>query len=324
MLYSESLYTPYAYPFIGSTLSPQKNEAQAFVPGHITGIFRIFDDCEDTLLCGSMGAGFSIQAGTLTRVVFKEDSRTDVSVEYNGRTIEAPVTGTVVRKMLQDYARQGVVNVSHRSDLPIGVGFGASGAGSLGTALALGSILDEKMTVITAGQYAHHAEVENRTGLGDVIAQTVGGIEVRKRPGAPGIGEVLRVPHTEDITVVLAGRTGIETKAILTDPASRERINSVGDKLLADLIETPSLDTILSCSQEFAKATGLMTRRVRMALNDLWTAGFNRSSMVMLGDSVFCMCDESDVGEVRQILTNHWSESEILLTTISEHGGGLT
>ena len=111
--------------------------------------------------------------------------------------------------------------VTHKSSLPSGVGFGASGAGALGTALALGHLLDSSMSETTAATYAHCAEVENYTGLGDVIAQTLGGIEIRKHPGAPGVGKVLNIPMDESQTVVLAGAPGLKTRDVLTNIENR-------------------------------------------------------------------------------------------------------
>ncbi len=304
-------------------MSIHKNEAQAFVPGHITGIFRIYDDCEDPLKCGSLGAGFSICAGTLTKVHLQHSSENQIDVTYNNQVIEAPVTKTVVNDMLTEYDVQAHVTVSHISDLPIGVGFGASGAGSFGTALALGRILDINMDGTTAAQYAHRAEVVNRTGLGDVIAQTVGGIEIRTRPGAPGVGEVMLLPHPGDLQVVLAGRQGIETKDVLTDPDARASINETGDQIITQLLSKPSLESLIASSKEFAESIGLMTPRVEAALKDLWDSGFENSSMVMLGDSVFTFCEESEVEMVHGILSRHWNASEIVVTSVAKRGGGL-
>ena len=41
-------------------------EATAFSPGHITGLFQVFDQSEDPLLQGSRGAGVSITQGVTT------------------------------------------------------------------------------------------------------------------------------------------------------------------------------------------------------------------------------------------------------------------
>ena len=307
-----------------STLNRSKRRARAFVPGHITGVFRIFDECGDPLHCGSVGAGFSVEAGTTTTVTIAEASTTTVTVTYNGHVIDAPVTETVVHEMMNDYRLTAAVGVDHKSDLPIGVGFGASGAGALGTAIALGSLLDKSMPLESSARYAHRAEVINRTGLGDVLAQTVGGVEIRTHPGGPGVGRIVRLLPPDGMRVVLAGHPGIETKSVLSDPDQRSRINDVGDRLVGNLIEQPSMASLIDVSKEFARSTGLMTERVKSALDDLWGAGYDWSSMVMLGDSVFCFCKDSEVDAVQEVLERHWNKSEILVTNVSLHGGGLT
>ncbi len=314
------------------TLSPTENTAQAFVPGHVTGIFRIYDTHSDPLQRGSMGAGFSISIGTLTTVTINENSKVEITTTYNGKLIDATVTRTVVERMLNEHKATLSVEVNHESDLPIGVGFGASGAGALGTALSLSSILDEDFNYTHAAQHAHYAEVIQRAGLGDVIAQTSGGLEIRIQPGAPGIGKVRKLECPSELAVVLAGSTGLETKNVLSDPLSRDRINQTGDSLLDDLLLLPNLSTtsqshayrkIVDASKEFSKRIGLMTPRIRDALTTLESEGFDMSSMVMLGDSVFCMCETDQTNEVESILENFWASNEILITNISDIGGRL-
>ena len=213
------------------------------------------------------------------------------------------------------------VQVSHDSDLPIGAGFGASGAGALGTALAFSEILG--LDGETAAQTAHHAEVINHAGLGDVLAQYYGGIEIRTKPGAPGIGLVQNITVDEPFTVILAGTHGIETKAILTDPASRKQINRYGEELVTTLIEDPSLEHIVQHSRSFAESTGLMTDRVRGALPELDLLELSNSSMVMLGDSVFCICQDDEVSASQKTLQKYWQTSEILTTSLETEGGRL-
>ncbi len=305
------------------TLSPIEKTARAFVPGHITGFFRIFDGHPDPLCNGSKGAGFSISAGTCTTVRISEPIDPMISVFYNGKPIDAIVTRTVVRRLMESHAQTLHVEVTHQSDLPIGVGFGASGAGALGTALALSSLIDPDSDYIFPAQQAHIAEVVNHAGLGDVIAQTIGGVEIRTREGAPGIGTIQNVDYGMDQTVVLAGRTGLETKSILTDPNSRQQINRCGDSILSELTESPSFEELIHASRTFANEIGLMTPRIRTALGALQSAGFDLSSMVMLGDSVFCFCDAEHVPDVKDILVHYWDSQEILVTTIAQCGGVL-
>ena len=297
--------------------------AQAFVPGHITGVFRIFDEKKNSIDCGSIGAGFSVEIGTLTTVSAIESEFPEITTIYNDASIDANVTKAVVRKLVEKYERQFKVKVTHKSSLPSGVGFGASGAGALGTALALGQILDSTMSASNAAGYAHCAEVENRTGLGDVIAQTTGGLEIRVYPGGPGVGKVVNIPSSETQTVVLAGAPGLQTRDVLTNPENRARINAVGDDLVKQIIDTPSLETFISCSREFTDAIGLSTERVNIALRDLDNSGLTQSSMVMLGDSVFCFCDDDQSQIAVNILTKYWNTSQVQVTNISLKGGRL-
>lgn len=296
--------------------------AQAFVPGHITGVFRIFDEKKNPLECGSIGAGFSVEIGTLTTVSATENESLEITTIYNDENIDANVTKAVVRRLVENYERQFKVIVTHKSSLPSGVGFGASGAGALGTALALGHLLDSNLSETTSAGYAHCAEVENHTGLGDVIAQTIGGIEIRTHPGGPGVGKVVSIP-SESQTVVLAGAPGLKTRDVLTNPENRARINAVGDDLVARIIDNPSIETFISCSREFTESIGLSTERVDAALKDLDDSGLHQSSMVMLGDSVFCFCSDNQSQIAVDILTKYWTTSQVQVTSFSNEGGRL-
>ncbi|MHA2140937.1 MAG: pantoate kinase [Candidatus Thorarchaeota archaeon] len=297
--------------------------AHAFVPGHITGIFRIHDSHDDPLRCGSTGAGFCVDIGTKTTVNLVEHPRLEVSVKYNGAPIEAPVTTTVIHRLLYQHHRVNKVEVVHESMLPIGVGFGASGAGALGTALALSSLIDRDYNPQNAATHAHIAEVINHTGLGDVIAQAVGGAEVRTKPGAPGIGEIETIPVPDSINVVLAGAPGLDTKNVLTNSESRERIIGVADELMGELRANPSLDHFVSHSKQFARSIGLMTSRVESAITELEAVDLNDSSMVMLGDSVFCFCNDDQLDQAVEVLTGYWDSAQVLVTGLSKEGGRL-
>ncbi|MGY5858483.1 MAG: pantoate kinase [Candidatus Thorarchaeota archaeon] len=297
--------------------------AQAYVPGHITGVFRIFDEKKNPLECGSTGAGFSVEIGTLTTVSAIENESLEITTIYNDENIDANVTKTVVRRLVENYERQFKVIVTHKSSLPSGVGFGASGAGALGTALALGHLLDSTLSETKAAQFAHSAEVEHHTGLGDVIAQTKGGIEIRTHPGGPGFGNVVNVTKGDVQTVVLAGAPGLKTREVLTNPEDRARINAVGDDLVSRIMDNPSIETFISCSREFTESIGLATDRVKAALRDLDASGLNQSSMVMLGDSVFCFCNDNESKTAIDILSKHWEPSQVQVTRISKEGGRL-
>jgi pantoate kinase len=297
--------------------------ARAFVPGHITGFFRIHDEASNPLLCGSRGAGFSVEIGTLTTVEIFENESLEISTIYNNEEIDGQVTNMVVQRMVEDYKGHLKVKVTHESSLLSGAGFGASGAGALGTALALGHLLDSSMLYDTAAAYAHEAEVVNHTGLGDVLAQTKGGFEIRVRHGGPGIGEIVRIPHKKSLSVVLAGAPGLRTHDVLTSTERRLKINSTGDRLIEKMIQKQDIETFISCSREFSKSIGLATKRVNEAIQDLDNIGLSQSGMVMLGDSVFCFCEGDDILQANSILSEYWAKTQVLETAVSDAGGRL-
>ncbi|MFX1578788.1 MAG: hypothetical protein ACFFBJ_04015, partial [Promethearchaeota archaeon] len=123
--------------------------------------------------------------------------------------------------------------------------------------------------------------------------------------------------------VVLAGSPGLETSKILTDPSSRARINAKGDELVSRVIESPTIDTFVDCSREFSNEIGLKTPRIEKAIDELDKAGLSNSSMVMLGDSVFCLCDESESSKAEGILSRYWKTSEVFVTRVEPDGGRL-
>lgn len=297
--------------------------AKAFVPGHVTGIFRIFDEYDDPLNCGSTGAGFSVAIGTETTVSVEDHSSLEIATYYNGERIEAKVTKTVVQRLTAEYERNLKVHVEHNSSLPSGAGFGASGAGALGTALSLGHILDYDIDYEQAAGFAHIAEIDNHTGLGDVLAQTVGGIEVRVAAGGPGVGKIENILYLDSLRAVLAGAPGLKTADVLTNPKTRDQINTIGDHLVERIIADPTIETFVESSRAFSDEIGLKTVRVKEALHELERTGLDDSSMVMLGDSVFCLCDEDDAFVAQRILSKYWDSEEVSVSEIASEGGRL-
>jgi pantoate kinase len=325
-MYKEYLIHAFEENIVTDTLTTRSDAglaAKAFVPGHVTGIFRIFDEYDDPLHCGSTGAGFSVSIGTATTVSVMDHSSLEITTDYNNERIDAKVTKTVVRRLVDDYERTLKVHVTHDSSLPSGAGFGASGAGALGTALALSHLLDDDISNEKASEYAHIAEIDNHTGLGDVLAQTVGGIEVRVKAGGPGVGEIKDILYLDSLRAVLAGAPGLKTAEVLTDPTTREKINTIGDHLVERIVTDPTIETFVECSRAFSDEIGLKTRRVKEALDELERTGLVDSSMVMLGDSVFCLCEEDDAYVAQRILSKYWDSEEVSVSEIASEGGRL-
>ncbi|MFX0198815.1 MAG: pantoate kinase [Candidatus Hodarchaeota archaeon] len=297
-----------------------RNTASVYVPGHITGLFEI---ClaRDFAHMGSRGSGFCIDKGVKTTVTVRpraNDAQPSVvHVFFDSRPTAAPVTRTVVHRLLADTPGTYEIWIRHEFDIPIGVGLGASGAGALGTAWGLAKALKLKKNPQELAQIAHIAEVENRTGLGDVIAQFHGGFEIRRKPGAPGIGEITVLDNVwaRDVVCFCFGEE-IETAKVLSDPRMAQRISRRGRQLLKELTVEFSLKVFCKLSQRFAKTTGLVTPQVTAMLQQAKRVGVELGSMSMLGNSVFLFVEEGQ--KILPQLRN--GAKEVLVTRISRIG----
>jgi len=165
--------------------------AAAFVPGHVTGFFSVHR-ADDPLRTGSRGAGVTLADGVTTEVVPSDET----TVRLNGREVDVESVTRVLD------ALDATASVSAETNLPIGSGFGVSGAMALGVALAANDAFDRERSENDLVSVAHAAEVEAGTGLGDVVAQARGGVPVRVEPGAPGVGSLDGVPATGRIEYV--------------------------------------------------------------------------------------------------------------------------
>lgn len=264
-------------------------KGSAFVPGHITGFFEIFDH-EDSIKAGSRGAGIVLDKGVYTTVKAKDGYGT--SVTLNGETCECPVSKAVIKNILSFADTKYEVEVIHELEVPQGQGFGASGAGAFGAALAANEALGLNLTMNQCGEIAHRVEVLNRTGLGDVIAQSAGGLVIRKKPGAPGTGVTDRIYSDESLVVFTVGRE-IKTKSVLLDNEKKEKINKIGRVCLKELLKSPNPENFLAISKKFAVETGLGEKDVYLALETLEDKGIT-ASVSMLGNSVFTLSDEPE------------------------------
>jgi len=297
--------------------------AEALAPAHITGLFQICDQPANPLHKGSKGAGVSIKHGVKTKVIIKKASENSLEILINGqKTGSANVSKTVVKEFLSRIEEKAAVKVEHTVQVPIGAGFGSSGAAALSLALALNKALALDLTRTEAAQIAHLAEVKCKTGLGTVIAETFGGLEMRTMSGAPGIGKVERIPVGADYKVVCLSFGGLSTKKGLTDTKLRERINEHGGKLLERLMEEPSVETFLKFSRRFAEHTGLITKKVRKVLDETDTSGIV-CSMPMFGEGIFSIVKQEEAETLLRIFRKHGSADEILVSEIDFKGARL-
>ncbi|MHC1623218.1 MAG: pantoate kinase [Candidatus Methanospirareceae archaeon] len=262
----------------------RKRIVKTYSPSHITGFFEICDN-KNPLYKGSIGCGIVLEAGCVTEVSLGNNLPVKAQIKINGRAEEANTTKYVVEHLTG--TSEAMVVVSTNFEVPVGCGFGASGAGALSTALALNELLSLNMTVNEVAQITHCAEVENSTGLGDVIAETYGGVVIRKKPGPPGIGVIDRIPHrNEKISYVAFGKKS--TKSVLTEGGEemKRRINEAGRAAMKALMRKPTLETFMRASREFSLQSELISDTCKDAIEAVDAEG-KVASVAMLGETVF-------------------------------------
>ncbi len=305
MYIANSLYMGFRHRKRSDLVCNLEFEATAFSPAHITGFFQIFDHPKNPLFKGSIGAGVSLKKGVKTTVFAEKSAKKLVEVKINGKLTEtAEVSRSVADAFLSLAGTNFRLLVEHEVEVPMGCGFGSSGAGALSLALALKEALKLKLSKIEAAQVAHVAEVKCKTGLGTVIAETFGGIEIRVKPGAPGIGEVKPIAVDDNYLVACLPFGPLSTKKALTDPRLHRLINKYGGKLVDELARKPQVRKFLEFSRSFAESTSLTTDRVRRVLKDADEEGFV-CSMAVFGETVFSIVNRDEVGKLLKIFRRH-------------------
>jgi pantoate kinase len=278
-----------------SAAKPSK-AARATVPSHITGFFAAKRQ-DDPALSGSIGCGLTLSINAATNVEAAEVTE----ILLNGQLSEAPVSRYVV-----DRLARSPVRICTQLEMPLGSGFGASGAGALGCAYALNALFDLGLTANGAAAVAHAADVVNRTGLGDVIGQNTGGLVMRLEPGAPGIGRVDRIPVPAlKFDYVVKGP--ISTREVLSDEAALKEINRAGEAALKDLLKRPTLREFMLLSRRFTIEAGLASDWALDAIEAVEAAG-GQASMIMLGDAVFAFGGTSALQEFGEVHTTAVSQ----------------
>ena len=259
-----------------------------FVPSHITGFFKIHKN-KDILQTGSTGAGITLNKGVITTI-----TKGDNEIYFNNKKINLCPTMEVIKQCPIDNYK-----ISHKSDFPLSSGLGVSGACALGVA----NLLNKNNNSL---EMAHISEVKCGTGLGDVIAQHTKGFVVRELPGAPNFKtqkvQKILIKNINNYNVVVEILGKKETSAIINNPQWIEKINKISDELLLRLLKNPTLHNFMDLSYHFAKNTGLATDKIINICDDLsFTVG---ASQAMLGNTIFCICENKDLNDVLSILNN--------------------
>ena len=259
----------------------------AFCPGHITALFYAPEPGPTPEKTGSRGAGMCISLGAMATV--KAVPADTVLVTTGEGTVLAPVVETALMAYIGHSDEPHHLHLDLDLALPVGQGFGMSGAMAFATLMAAEGELglhDGDTSALLA--HSHVAEVTHSTGLGDVIAQAEGGLDLRVRQGLPPSGRVLFKQQEGELLVAWCGRP-LPTRTVLSDPAARERLKAACAHRLAMSSNGPDIDWLLRAGWAFALDAGLVGPDVERMVE--LCAPHGLVSQVMLGNSVFAVGD---------------------------------
>ncbi len=211
----------------------------ASVPHHITALFMPIIK-EDPIYSGSIGIGIAIEP-RLKLCIGEEILNNYENLPYTAKEV------------LNKLKINGNLNLN--MPLPVKMGYATSASSTIATELI--GFLYGKISYLKALQEAHKIEIENKTGLGDVLAISCGiGIVLRKREGAPGIGEVDCISFPKDISIVTLEFGSMETKELLNnyDPQILNESQIALNKIEEDF----SFETVLYEIKAFTEKTKII------------------------------------------------------------------
>ena len=206
------------------------------------------------------------------------------SLVFNEVSIIFPTVLSVINKLTKQKLR-----IYIKSKLPLGCGFGLSGASALASAYAINDLLGLKKSNKELAIIAHTAEVENRTGLGDVVNQYYGGFCLKLKPSS--YFKVKKLP-INDADVYCKYFSRISTKSVITNKKLKNKINETSSTALNNIKKIIKNDgikfgDIIKISKEFAINSGLL--KDKNTIKAIKKIGKNNgdASMIMLGNAVF-------------------------------------
>ena len=324
-----------------------KTQISAFCPGHVTGFFRIMDERNKTDEIGSQGSGFNTTAGAITTAVFSNEINPPsegslaigpdifLNISPSGcSTMEddLPVTRDMFTRFfellgegrIREHTGETklVLELKIRFELPMGQGFGMSGAGLISQILTVNDLFDSPLSRRECIGIAHCSEVKFRTGLGDIPAQSVGGFTIREREGLPPHGIIRNWPLENPVLLGVLGGD-VKTSKILLDEGHKKCINDSSKHMVNKLLTQPTIERMVELSLHFARKTGLITDEMENICNRINGIVSPGASMCMLGNSIFVIFpddtsfEDAIYRDVKEMLE---SKGKVFETAISPSG----
>jgi len=252
---------------------------KAFVPGHISCIFRPFRT-DDVTTTGSTGFGIRLNLGCTATVWERDDEIINISI--NGRRSEASITHAAVEAIAPGKGFE--IRLKH--DLPLGQGFGASASGTYAATLCVADLLE--LDRKDALSVTHRMECTMGGGLGDLLAIDSGfGVPIRESAGMPYVsGRTSDSGLSFEKLSLLVFKEPLSTKSVLSDEEMMSRIAREGDKSTSMFASDRTVDGLFKASNSFSEEIGLESDEMKGALSGIRKEGY-KAGMCMLGNSIF-------------------------------------
>ena len=304
-----------------------ENSSQVYVPAAVSSFFEICDrepdgsPIDDLLRVGSRGGGFVIKRGTITRAALSERGTDQIII--NGRKVtNARTTAKVVESMRSKY-HLGPIKIEHRIKPPIGYGFGTSGSGALGAAIAISRLFGLQLTLAQASDFAHRAEIESVTGLGTVIslASGFGAVGLVTEPGSYALGSVDSIlVEDKSYALVCACFGPIEKSTVLKQESARKRVNEVGHSTLESILDNPSVENLLKQSRHFAEKSGIASASLLKLSDKAVELGAIGSTQNMIGNGIHALVRREKVTGFVKSFTKYAKGGSIFVSDLIHSG----
>ena len=250
-------------------------ETTAHAPGSVTVLFAPPEDVSaadgSTADAPDDQTTRGVSIATADGVTATVEPADDTRIWLGGdRTSFEPVAGVLDRLDVRATVRLSAA-------IPVGAGFGASGAATLATALAADEATGGGRSRARLIEASARAEIAAGTGLGDVFVQAGGGM-------AFNTGDGRQRTYPEE-TIGYTAHGGIATASVLDDAAAMDRIRAAADRAFPAFDPSGPLAATFDLAREFAEASGLVTDRVRTTLDRVTAAG-GSGTMAMVGETV--------------------------------------
>jgi len=298
-------------------ITPPISIAKAYSPSHITGFYSEVKD-ESILNRGSLGAGISIRKGVRSTVELYDSESNNFIIVINGViSKDAIVSKFVINEFLKRTNKNYFIKVSHEVNLPIGYGIGTSGSGALSLAFALNDALSLGLSDTESAQIAHKAEIECKTGLGTVLSEFHGGLCIRIKGGAPGIGKT-NVIGINNSKVAIFCFSPMFTQYFIESIGKIS--NDECNNMMMKVLKTKSIAEFLELSYKFSLSLRFVNKTCNNLMDLLTQNGFH-SSAALFGQTVFTIVKENELETIKKISKNF--PTRLFISDIENEGARL-